>query len=153
MLVPLRRGGELVKILDFGLVKLVGAAADALGAERLTATGAVFGTPVYMSPEQALGRPVDARADLYAVGLILFEMLTGQPPFYSDDRSAVMRMHCAAPRPTLAARGLAAADASPALDGLLARALARRADDRFASAADMIAALDAAAAGLATGAG
>lgn len=136
-------GREVVKLLDFGLVKLVGLAAAELGEEKLTATGMIFGTPVYMAPEQALGRGVDHRADLYALGLILFEMLCGMPPFYSEESSAVLRMHLSAPRPRLAERGLAAA--TPALEALVARALAVRADDRFESAADMLAALDAAA--------
>jgi eukaryotic-like serine/threonine-protein kinase len=136
-------GRDVVKILDFGLVKLVGLAAAELGEEKLTATGMVFGTPVYMAPEQALGRGVDHRADLYALGLILFEMLCGMPPFYSEESSAVLRMHLAAPRPRLAERGLA--NATPELEALVARALAVRADDRFASAADMISALDVAA--------
>jgi serine/threonine-protein kinase len=137
---------EVVKILDFGLVKLVGLAAAELGEEKLTATGMVFGTPVYMAPEQALGRGVDHRADLYALGLILFEMLCGLPPFYSEESSAVLRMHLAAPRPRLAERGLASA--TPELEALVARARAVRADDRFASATDMITALDAAAGSL-----
>jgi eukaryotic-like serine/threonine-protein kinase len=136
-------GQEVVKLLDFGLVKLVGLAAAELGEEKLTATGLVFGTPVYMAPEQALGRGVDHRADLYSLGLILFEMLCGMPPFYSDESSAVLRMHLAAPRPRLAERGLPSA--TPALESLVARALAIRAEDRFSSAADMLAAVDAAA--------
>jgi serine/threonine-protein kinase len=139
-------GREVVKILDFGLVKLVGLAAAELGEEKLTATGMVFGTPVYMAPEQALGRGVDHRVDLYALGLILFEMLVGAPPFYSDEGSAVLRMHLSAPRPRLAERGLAGA--TPALEALVARALAVRAEERFATAAEMIAALDVAAGSL-----
>jgi serine/threonine protein kinase len=140
-------GVEVVKILDFGLVKLVGLAAAELGEEKLTATGMVFGTPVYMAPEQALGRGVDHRADLYAIALILFEMLCGDPPFYSDESSAVLRMHLAAPRPRLAERGLTSAPA--ALEAAVARALAVKADDRFQTAGEMLAALDAAAATLA----
>ncbi len=139
-------GQEVVKILDFGLVKLVGLAAAELGEEKLTATGMVFGTPVYMAPEQALGRGVDHRADLYALGLILFEMLCGMPPFYSEESSAVLRMHLAAPRPRLSQRGLPAA--TPALEALIARALAIRPDERFETAAEMLAGVDAAAASL-----
>ncbi|HLU67849.1 MAG TPA: serine/threonine-protein kinase [Kofleriaceae bacterium] len=142
-------GRELVKVLDFGLVKLVGLAAAELGAEKLTATGMVFGTPVYMAPEQALGRVVDHRADLYALGLVLFEMLTGEPPFYSEQSSAVLRMHAGAPRPRLVDRGLAPDRATEALEALVARAMAVRPDDRFGSAGEMIAAIDAAAASLA----
>src|SRR5690606_25956401 len=100
---------ERVKVLDFGLVKLIGLAAAELGDERLTATGMVCGTPVYMAPEQALCRPVDARSDVYCIGLILFEMLSGKPVFWSDDPMALMRMQVSAPRPTLAERGVAPA--------------------------------------------
>ena len=141
-------GHEMVKVLDFGLVKLVGLAAAELGADKLTATGMVFGTPVYMAPEQALGRVVDHRADLYALGLVLFEMLAGEPPFYSDESPAVMRMHASAPRPRLVDRGMDPAAASPALEALLARAIALRPDDRFGSAGEMVAAIDQAAATL-----
>jgi serine/threonine-protein kinase len=137
-------GQEVVKLLDFGLVKLVGLAASEIGEEKLTATGMVFGTPVYMAPEQALGRGVDHRADLYSLGLILFEMLCGMPPFYSEESSAVLRMHLAAPRPRLSDRGLARA--TPALESLVARAQAIRAVDRFESGAAMVAAVDAPAA-------
>jgi serine/threonine-protein kinase len=135
-------GREQVKVLDFGLVKLVGLAAAELGADKLTATGLVFGTPLYMSPEQALGRVVDHRADLYALGLVLFEMLTGEPPFYSDQASAVMRMHTAAPRPRLVDRGLAPELATAELEEVVARAIAVRPEDRFGSAAEMRAALE-----------
>jgi eukaryotic-like serine/threonine-protein kinase len=138
-------GNEHVKVLDFGLVKLVGLAAAELGADKLTATGMVFGTPVYMAPEQVLGRVVDHRSDLYALGLVLFEMLSGEPPFYSDESSAVMRMHVAAPRPRLADRGMDPGLVTPALESLVARAIAVRPDDRFASAGEMMAALDLAA--------
>jgi serine/threonine-protein kinase len=99
-----------------------------------------------MAPEQALGRHVDHRADLYALGLILFEMLVGAPPFYSEEGSAVLRMHLGAPRPRLAERGLAGA--TPALEALVARALAVRVEDRFATATEMIAAVDEVAASL-----
>ena len=58
-----------------------------------------FGTPIYMAPEQALGNPLDGRADLYAAAVLGYEMLTGQPPFYSDDKLEVMSMHTARPVP------------------------------------------------------
>ena len=142
-------GVGLVKILDFGLVKLVGLAAAELGADKLTATGVVFGTPAYMAPEQALGRAVDHRADLYAMGLILYEMMIGRPPFQAEESAQVLRMHLAAPRPRLVDSGLDAASVTPALEAVVARAIAVRAEERFGSAGAMIAAVDEAARSLA----
>ncbi len=90
------RGGrkDFVKILDFGLAHL---AMD----PRLAPKGAVFGTPEYMSPEQARGEEATAQSDLYALGVLLFEMLTGQLPFRSDDRETLLEMQrtAVAPRP------------------------------------------------------
>ncbi|HZU84770.1 MAG TPA: protein kinase [Polyangiaceae bacterium] len=90
------RGGrkDFVKILDFGLAHL---AMD----PRLAPKGAVFGTPEYMSPEQARGEEANAQSDLYALGVLFFEMLTGQLPFRSDDRETLLEMQrtAVAPRP------------------------------------------------------
>ena len=141
-------GTDLVKVLDFGVAKLLGDTAAVLGEGKLTQTGMTcFGTPLYMAPESAFGGEVDARADLYAVGVILFELLTGAPPFEGSDPAAALRLHAAAPVPTLAERapGLAF---TPALELLVAEALAKRPEHRFASAAEMIAAVDAALASL-----
>jgi serine/threonine protein kinase len=133
---------DLVKILDFGLVKLVGPAGPG---ERITEMGAVFGSPLYMSPEQALGKPTDARTDLYALGVLLVEMLTGTSPFGGGNASSILRKHVAMPPPTLASLAPGAAWCTPELESVVARGLAKRVEDRFASAADMIAAADAAA--------
>ncbi|HEY5938738.1 MAG TPA: serine/threonine-protein kinase [Kofleriaceae bacterium] len=147
MLVTLGTPGaefERVKLLDFGLVKLVGETAALLGDTSLTQTGVVFGTPAYISPEQALGRPVDARSDLYSLGIVLFEMLAGRPPFRSPDPVTLTRMHAAAPVPTLASVAPGRPWCTPALEHLIARALAKKPDDRFATATEMTTALDAA---------
>src|SRR5262249_18851685 len=72
-----KRGRRFVKILDFGLAKLV----EREGEAATTSLGMTFGDPCYMSPEQARGDPVDRRADLYALGVMAYEMLTGRPPF------------------------------------------------------------------------
>jgi serine/threonine-protein kinase len=90
----LNRGGrkDLVKILDFGLAHL---AMD----PRLAPKGAVFGTPEYMSPEQARGEEAIPQSDLYSLGVLFFEMLTGQLPFRSDDRDALLEMQRSAPSP------------------------------------------------------
>jgi serine/threonine-protein kinase len=135
-----RRSIERVKLVDFGLAKLVGAAA--IGDAKLTSAGIVFGTPGYLAPEQASGLPIDGRIDLYATGVMLFEMLTGRAPFRSHDPATLMRMHAHAPAPTLASALPHRAWITPALEALVARALAKDPNDRFASAAEMTAALD-----------
>jgi eukaryotic-like serine/threonine-protein kinase len=124
---------EQAKVIDFGLVKLL----DDLGAGEssspgLTVAGSVFGTPEYMSPEHITGGPIDARSDLYAVGVVLFAMLTGRPPFESADITDLWRAHLGAPIPSV--RGLQPAIAGPDLDDILALLLAKRPEDRFESA-------------------
>src|SRR5438046_10702992 len=95
--------GDIVKILDFGVAKLLGDTPAVLGEGTLTITGyGALGTPYYISPEAVLGRVVDARADLYSVGVLLFELLVGKPPYDHDDVAVLMRMHAAAPIPKLA---------------------------------------------------
>lgn len=133
---------DRVKILDFGVVKLVGEAAEVVGGEKLTRMGLVFGTPAYISPEQALGHIVDGRADLYSLGVILFEMLAGRTPFRSGDNLALMRMHASAPIPTLASVVPGRSWCTPELEVLVRRALAKKPDQRFAHAEAMIAAID-----------
>ena len=136
---------ELVKLLDFGILKLVGdAAARVGGGDKLTRTGVVFGTPAYLSPEQALGRVIDARADLYALGTVLFEMVSGRPPFRSPDPQTLIRMQVSAPPPSLASIAPGRPWCTPALEALLAGALAKQPEHRFGDATAMIAALDAA---------
>jgi serine/threonine protein kinase len=129
--------GERVKILDFGLVKLLDAAAAAIGGDVLTRTGITFGTPEYMSPEQALGRALDGRSDLYAVGVILFEMLTGVLPFTGKDAPAILRGHVGTPAPRLAAIAPGAPWATVEIEALIAGAMAKKPGDRFASATAM----------------
>ena len=147
LLAPMN-GWERVKIIDFGLVKLLGDVAAAFGAAALTRTGLVFGTPAYMAPEQALGRLVDARADLYAIGVILFEMLVGTAPYRDPDPYVMMRLHAKAPIPSLREVTHDAAWCTPELVTLVETALRKTADERFASAETMIAAVDAAFASL-----
>lgn len=85
-----------VKVLDFGIAKLQ----DGLAA-NLTGTGAIIGTPTYMSPEQALGEPFDHRADMYALGVVLYHALAGHPPFAHDNPMTVLLMHCQKEAPPL----------------------------------------------------
>ena len=128
-----RRGDEVtVKILDFGLAKLA-EPSDAL----VTTQGSVFGTPAYMAPEQASGEPVDARTDLYAVGVILWELLTGQPPFGGGPASEVLRRHVVEPPPTLRPTvDMSGVDVAR-LGQLVAATLEKRPDDRPADAGEL----------------
>jgi eukaryotic-like serine/threonine-protein kinase len=138
-----RRGADadFVKVLDFGLAKLIeGAAGGALSVAALTQNDMVFGTPEYMAPEQAMGHALDGRADLYAVGATLFEMLTGRPPFVDAAPMKLLALHVKAAPPALrvVAPDLSVPDA---LEGLVARCLAKTPEGRPGSAAELAAAL------------
>jgi eukaryotic-like serine/threonine-protein kinase len=135
-------GWERAKIVDFGLVKLIGDAELAMGGAKLTTAGIVFGTPAYMSPEQATGKPIDGRTDLYAVATILFEMLVGRVPFEHADPMMQMRMQVKAPPPRVDMFAKGGAWSTPELNALVDGGLAKNPDDRFPSATVMMAALD-----------
>jgi serine/threonine protein kinase len=112
-------------LTDFGIARLKEAA-------QLTTEGATVGTPQYLSPEQASGLPVDGRSDLYAVGVILFELLTGEPPFDDSSTIALLLKHLNAPVPSVSEKlGIT----NPALDALIHKALAKNPDNRFQTAA------------------
>jgi serine/threonine-protein kinase len=99
-----------------------------------------MGTPDYMAPEQIFGRPVDVRADVYAAGVLLFEVMTGRVPFVRDDVTSLFQAHAAERPPTLAATR--PARSFPAeLEAVVARALEKRPEDRFADARAMRTAL------------
>lgn len=133
---------DFAKILDFGIAKpMVGELVD--DGVRLTQAGMAFGTPIYMSPEQALGNKLDGRADLYAAAVIGYEMLAGQLPFYSDDRLEVMSMHVAKPVPAMHSRMRPdGRPVPPAIERLIGNGLTKKTDDRYARAEDFIAAID-----------
>jgi eukaryotic-like serine/threonine-protein kinase len=136
-------GWERAKIVDFGLVKLVGDAEAAMGGGKLTSMGIVFGTPAYMSPEQALGRAaVDGRADLYALATLLFEMLVGRVPFDHADPMMQMRMQVKSPPPRLDMFAKQEPWCTPQLIALIEGALIKDPEQRFSSAAIMRSALD-----------
>jgi eukaryotic-like serine/threonine-protein kinase len=135
-------GWESAKIVDFGLVKLIGDAEAAMGGAKLTTTGIVFGTPAYMSPEQATGKPIDGRADLYAVATILFEMLVGRVPFEHADPMMQMRMQVKAPPPRVDMFAKGGAWSTPELNALVDGGLVKDPEHRFPSAEVMMRALD-----------
>lgn len=132
-------GGERVKLLDFGLAKTTVLGPGAQGDATLTRDGTVVGTPAYMSPEQATGDVVDARSDVYSVGVLLYQMLTGRLPFEGDAIDQV-RSHLVEPVPALALRS-ASRELAAALEELIKRAMAKRREDRFANARQMVQAL------------
>lgn len=88
-------GGEIAKVVDFGVAKVI-------GASRQTRNGIVFGTPHYMSPEQGRGEPIDERTDIYALGVIIYECLTGEVPFVGDSVVGIITQHIHAVPPSLA---------------------------------------------------
>ena len=125
MLVPAKDRAERVKVLDFGIAFLEGEE----GAQRLTETGTVRGTPHYMAPEQCKGAHVGPEADIYAVGVMLFEALTGTTPFDSSGASGLMVQHMFVEPPRLADSGVKP-EVSRGLEELVGRALAKRPEDR-----------------------
>jgi tRNA A-37 threonylcarbamoyl transferase component Bud32 len=125
----------VVKVLDFGIAKLV----QQMSGVQLTQAGFTIGTPRYMAPEQIEGKPVDTRTDLYAVGVLLYELLAGTVPFEEDDPLALAYAHAMRIPDPLSAR--ARQPIAPALEALVHRALEKRADARFATAAEFAAAL------------
>jgi hypothetical protein len=134
LVTPVVGHGEQVRIVDFGLAKL-------RDEGSITTGRMAVGTPGYMSPEQTVGEKVDERADVYAVGIILYELLAGTKPFTGKSPFDVMRMHREVPPPPLetTAPGV---EISPQLAEVVMTALAKPRDQRFATAADFLAALE-----------
>ncbi|HEY8075595.1 MAG TPA: serine/threonine-protein kinase [Labilithrix sp.] len=129
---------DFVKVLDFGIAKVsLGELIDGEPTDPkrpvLTQAGMVYGTPEYMAPEQALGQPVDARADLYALGIITYEMLTGLRPFEAESKVALLGMQVTAPVPKMADK-CAEANVPPEVEQLVISLLAKEASARIADA-------------------
>ena len=134
---------EIARIVDFGIAALRDAG-DSLASVRLTDSGIVLGTPSYMAPEQALGHAIDPRVDLFALGVIGYQMATGTLPFDCKGIEAALA-NISRTIPSFAARGGAVSDA--AVEGFVQRLIARRPEDRFASAGEALEALAVIAAG------
>lgn len=124
---------EIVKLLDFGVAKIAGVG-------RLTRAGMVFGTPHYMSPEQAAGSPLDERADIYALGVIMYECFSGRVPFEADTYMGVLTKHMFA-EPEPIDRVVPDPGCLGACGSIVMRCLAKRPDDRFSSMKEVAAAL------------
>jgi serine/threonine-protein kinase len=131
----LMRDGTWPLLTDFGIARI------AEPSLRLSSPGTLAGTPEYMSPQQCQGKPVDHRSDLYAMGVMLFEMLTGHVPYRGGDHLEVMFQHRYGDVPSASALNAAL---SPVWDEVLQRALAKEADDRYPSAQAMAEAVEAA---------
>lgn len=118
--------GQL-KLSDFGL-------ASVIAARKITSAGKTAGTLLYMAPEQIRGADIDARTDLYALGCVLYELLTGEPPFMGNTPATTMHMHCKSPVPRVTEQAL---DCPVALERLITRLLAKDPADRPGSAAEV----------------
>lgn len=137
MIAERRDGADFVKLVNFGVARLPEKSRTPRGhEERLTAPRGVCGTPRYLSPEQARGLDADARADIYAVGLIGYEMLAGRPPFDGENAVSWAYKHAKEPAPPASERAKNH-PVHPVVEALLARCLEKRPEDRFQSATEL----------------
>jgi serine/threonine-protein kinase len=116
-----------VKVLDFGIAR-------AMDSTTLTQNASVVGTAAYMSPEQALGKPADERSDIYALGCVLYALLTGRPPFSGDGAAAILNQHANVPPPPVTAKN---GRVAPGLDALVLQMLAKSPEERPQTAAEV----------------
>ena len=152
MLVKREGHSDFVKVLDFGLAQVSRRIADDSPSEdgpaqptsasaKLTRLGDIFGTPAYMAPEQSVGESTDVRTDLYAVGVILYELITGQRPFTGKSLLALVQEHLSVPPPPMSERAPTIQVPGP-VEELVRRLLAKNPDDRLQSPQELLAAID-----------
>jgi eukaryotic-like serine/threonine-protein kinase len=127
---------DIVKVLDFGIAKLMPASGKF--PQNLTQTGEVFGSPIYMSPEQCLGQTLDERSDIYSMGTMFYEALVGVPPLVGNTIVDTMQMHVATKPASFSASGV---EIFPRLEALVFKALEKKPDERFQSMEEMFHAL------------
>jgi serine/threonine-protein kinase len=130
-------GGERIKLLDFGVAKLEAASSTA---HSVTRTGAVIGTPTYMAPEQCRGIAIDHRADLYALGCVIYELCCGRPPYVGEGAGDVLVAHIHLPVPSMSKTNI---DIPQPVEALVRRLLAKAPGDRLQTADKVILAIDA----------
>ncbi|GAA4807814.1 Stk1 family PASTA domain-containing Ser/Thr kinase [Actinomycetospora chlora] len=123
--------GDVVKVMDFGIARALTETGPALTGDM------VIGTAQYLSPEQGLGQDVDARADVYAAGCVLFELLTGEPPFTADSPVAIVYQHVREDPPLVATLAPPGVEIGAELEAVVRQAMAKNPDNRYATAGDM----------------
>ncbi|HEU4729843.1 MAG TPA: serine/threonine-protein kinase, partial [Kofleriaceae bacterium] len=128
-------GEDIPKLLDFGIAKVSGND----GQNHLTRTGTIFGTPFYMAPEQALGNPVDARTDIYAVGVIMYECFAGSLPFQGDSFMGILTQHITMDPEPVAQRAAKAGRAlPPGLADVITRCMQKNPAQRFSTMDELV---------------
>ncbi len=136
LLTQFRNEKNFVKILDFGIAKLKDTGANDA---KLTQAGIVYGTPEYLSPEQAQALELDQRTDIYSLGVMLFEMMTGRVPFTADSPVKILTKHVFEPTPR--PNDIAGGTIAPTMERIIMKAMAKKPEERFQNAMDMFKAL------------
>jgi serine/threonine-protein kinase len=132
---------DFVKLLDFGIAKVTEVTEEGGQERKLTKTGMLFGTPEYMSPEQARGEKVDPRVDVYAMGCILYQMITGRVPFEADNFMSILSKHLTEEAPRVTPEELGRVGAPPELAEIITGALAKAREDRYSSIDELASAI------------
>ncbi|HEY9719446.1 MAG TPA: serine/threonine-protein kinase [Trichormus sp.] len=127
-------GSELVKLVDFGIAKLLPQSGKEQ--QHLTQTGEVFGSPIYMSPEQCLGKDLDTRSDIYALGCLMYETLTGDPPFIGDSFLETMNKHVGEEAKSIR-KAFPDANVPEDLDQLILQCMSKKPENRYQSAGEI----------------
>ncbi len=132
------KGVDVPKLLDFGIAKVSQSDAN----NHLTRTGTIFGTPYYMAPEQALGQPIDHRADIYAVGVIMYEALCGEVPFQGDSFMGILTQHITAnPKSPLVLAQENNRPMNPDVEAVILRAMRKEPNERYGDMTELVNAL------------